>query len=226
MDINRIYYKLQKYQNKLIHGQGDKSLYDAKIQFYQKQLLGGVIEQANRGAFKRKPPTNPPHKDDHTDSENIVDSIVDDIEREIVSLENEYYHKHINIEEIGGRIKSIDTLIQKNPENIYDSRIKNLMPSFNHIKKEYGILTFEPTYAKLSLFQGDSHSAHAARAKNDANHTTYGTVDLMATRLLRKKSYPDPDPTHRGLRDSIESVTEFLERPPNSDYFIKSLSLS
>jgi len=41
MDKNLILYKLQKYQNKLENGTGDKTLYGAKVQYYQKYLLEG-----------------------------------------------------------------------------------------------------------------------------------------------------------------------------------------
>ena len=44
MDKNLILYKLQKYQTKLESGTGDKSFYNAKVQFYQ-DLLGGGKKQ-------------------------------------------------------------------------------------------------------------------------------------------------------------------------------------
>jgi hypothetical protein len=48
MDPNIILYKLQKYQNKLESGTGEKSIYDAKIEYYQKYLLeGGVVPSLN-----------------------------------------------------------------------------------------------------------------------------------------------------------------------------------
>jgi hypothetical protein len=43
MDQRLILYKLQKYQNKLESGNGDKSIYDAKIEYYQKYLLEGGL---------------------------------------------------------------------------------------------------------------------------------------------------------------------------------------
>ena len=41
MDHDLILYKLQKYQNKLESGAGDKTMYNAKIEYYQKYLLEG-----------------------------------------------------------------------------------------------------------------------------------------------------------------------------------------
>jgi hypothetical protein len=38
MDHNIILYKLQKYQNKLKNGTGDKNMYNTKIQFYRNKL--------------------------------------------------------------------------------------------------------------------------------------------------------------------------------------------
>ena len=49
MDYDTIVYKLQKYQNKLEHGLGDKTMYNAKIEYYQKYLLeGGWVWPWNR----------------------------------------------------------------------------------------------------------------------------------------------------------------------------------
>ena len=55
MDHDIILYKLQKYQTKLESGTGDTSMYNAKIEYYQKYLLeGGLGKKKNCGTVNNR----------------------------------------------------------------------------------------------------------------------------------------------------------------------------
>jgi hypothetical protein len=117
MDYDTIVYKLQKYQNKLENGTGDKLMYNAKVQFYQKYMLEGGLFPWNR-KIKVAPIAQgknfnkcfEPNAGTIIDIDTSINTLTEDAKRQITESINNHTNKQ-NIENTLRELKKTLQLI-------------------------------------------------------------------------------------------------------------------
>jgi hypothetical protein len=190
-------YKLQKYQTKLESGTGDKSFYNAKVQFYQDLLVGGKRTSAQKA---------------HT-RELINECIkgrkkaITDLKIDLIATIFGITKKNPNIP-TDGKIKNSIKILRTKLRKVPTCTPREILGNETHIGMEPN-----PMYAQVnqnSLYASDDKTHYDGElttnpAEPDYESVVYNTLEKIPERNVTFESYGTrTDPNYEKVSDTDE----------------------